>query len=92
MIRRIAAVTLVLSIFQVVCLTDSASAEVPQLLNYQGRLTDPDGKPVNGSKEMVFEFYDEATDGNLLSDFSEMLALQPTAVCRSPFLREPLFI
>lgn len=49
----------------------AASAEVPQLLNYQGKLTDSRGRPVDGSKRMTFEFYDDPVEGHLLEGFSE---------------------
>ncbi|HUS57683.1 MAG TPA: formylglycine-generating enzyme family protein [Planctomycetota bacterium] len=47
-------------------LTVPALADVPTLINYQGRLTDADGKPINGMRQMTFEFYDAATGGNQL--------------------------
>lgn len=43
-----------------------ATAQVPGLINYQGRLTDNDGKPVTGSKNFAINIYDAATGGNLL--------------------------
>lgn len=41
-------------------------AEVPHLLNYQGRLTDSSGIPLNGSYAITFRLYDAETAGNLL--------------------------
>jgi N-acetylneuraminic acid mutarotase len=43
-----------------------ATAQVPSLINYQGRLTDADGAPVTGSKNFVISIYDAATGGTLL--------------------------
>jgi hypothetical protein len=43
-----------------------ASADVPSLINYQGRLTDANGAPVTGSKTFAISIYDAATAGNLL--------------------------
>jgi hypothetical protein len=43
-----------------------ASAEVPSLINYQGRLTDSNGAPVSGSKNFALSIYDAETGGNLL--------------------------
>jgi hypothetical protein len=43
-----------------------ASAQVPSLINYQGRLTDANGAPVTGSKTFAISVYDAATAGNLL--------------------------
>jgi len=45
-----------------VALAASAMAEVPQLINYQGRLTNPDGDPVpNAPYSIVFTIYDNAS-------------------------------
>jgi hypothetical protein len=48
-------------------ITDSAYAEVPHLINYQGRLTDKEGKPVSdGAYSITFRIYDAQNAGNLL--------------------------
>jgi hypothetical protein len=45
----------------VVVLTTLASAQVPQMINYQGKLTTSAGAPVNDTLQMVFTIYaDEA--------------------------------
>jgi len=36
---------------------------VPQVINYQGTLTDNNGKPVNGIKQLSFSLYDSETAG-----------------------------
>ncbi|MFA4889976.1 MAG: hypothetical protein WC628_10485 [Candidatus Omnitrophota bacterium] len=33
-------------------------ADVPHLINYQGRLTERDGKPITGSRQITFNIYD----------------------------------
>ena len=38
-------------------------AQVPQMINYQGQLTDNNGSPVNGPVTMVFKIFDAATGG-----------------------------
>jgi hypothetical protein len=43
-----------------------ATAQVPNLINYQGRLTDSNGAPVTGSKNLAISIYDAATNGTLL--------------------------
>lgn len=43
-----------------------ARAEVPHLINYQGRLTDTNGAPLNGSYNITLRIYDAETAGNLL--------------------------
>ena len=47
-------------------LAGAAFAQVPSLINYQGRLTDANGDPVTGSKNFSISIYDAATGGNLL--------------------------
>ena len=42
------------------------AAQVPSLINYQGRLTDANGDPVTGSKNFSLSIHDAATGGNLL--------------------------
>jgi len=44
----------------------TANAAVPHLINYQGRLTDSSGNPLNGSYNLTFRIYDVETAGNLL--------------------------
>ena len=41
-------------------------AAVPHLINYQGRLTNPSGVPLEGSYSLTFRIYDAETAGNLL--------------------------
>lgn len=41
-------------------------AAVPHLLNYQGRLTDSAGKPLEGAHNLTFRIYDAENAGNLL--------------------------
>ncbi|MCK4606388.1 MAG: hypothetical protein KAU35_03715 [candidate division Zixibacteria bacterium] len=60
-VRNVWQVVIVLT---AVFLVASAVAEVPQMINYQGRLTDDQGDPVpNGTYSMVFTIYDAETNG-----------------------------
>jgi hypothetical protein len=43
----------------------SLHAQIPSLINYQGRLTDAQGNPVNGNRTMSIHIYDAASGGNL---------------------------
>lgn len=43
-----------------------AVAEVPQMINYQGQLTDDLGQPVSDIVSMTFTIYDEASGGSAL--------------------------
>jgi hypothetical protein len=40
-------------------------AEVPSLINYQGRLTDAQGNPVTGNRTMAVQVYDAPVGGNM---------------------------
>lgn len=45
---------------------DSARAAVPELINFQGKLTDSAGTAITVSVPMVFKFYTTATGGSLV--------------------------
>ncbi|NQT20317.1 MAG: hypothetical protein HQ592_11475 [Planctomycetes bacterium] len=47
-------------------LADISAGEVPQLINFQGRLTDAGGNPVNGQKTMEFQFFPVELNGEPL--------------------------
>lgn len=49
-----------------VLITCNAQAQVPQLINYQGQLTNSSGNPSNGTFTMVFRIFDVATAGTAL--------------------------
>ena len=44
----------------------SVAADVPSLINYQGRLVDGVGNPVTGSKAFKLDIYDSQTEGTLI--------------------------
>ena len=50
----------------------TAFAEVPALINYQGRLVDGVGNPITGPKEFKLDIYDSQTEGTLI--YQETLA------------------
>ncbi|MDB4447216.1 hypothetical protein N9128_06055 [Akkermansiaceae bacterium] len=50
----------------------TALADVPALINYQGRLVDGVGNPIVGKKEFKLDIYDSQTDGTLI--YQETLA------------------
>ncbi|MGH7496082.1 MAG: beta strand repeat-containing protein [bacterium] len=52
-------------------------AQVPQMINYQGQLTDNNGTPINGTVTMVFKIFDAATGG--LELYSETQAVTVTS-------------
>jgi len=45
-------------------MAQAQETSVPPLVNYQGTLTDADGKPLTGNKKLEFNLYDAATGGN----------------------------
>lgn len=58
-------------LFSVLCLLFSvfcslSYSAVPHLINYQGRLTDKVGKPLDGAHQITFRIYDAPAAGNLL--------------------------
>jgi len=44
----------------------TARAEIPHLINYQGKLSDANGTPVTGTKQITFRLYDTASGGTPL--------------------------
>ena len=46
-----------------VCLCAAAQAEVPSLINYQGRLKEKNGTNVNGTKNFSLRIFDAKTGG-----------------------------
>jgi hypothetical protein len=62
---RIKIFVIVLSLIIVSSFTIS-SAQVPQMINYQGKLTTPAGAPVNDTLQMVFSIYSDEGGTNLL--------------------------
>ncbi len=52
----------------VFCTVSLSYADVPQMINYQGYLTDATGAPINDPVDITFRIYDDSTAGNLLWD------------------------
>jgi hypothetical protein len=48
------------------CALATAAAEVPSLINYQGRITGPGGAPATGTRNFELKIYDAQAGGNLL--------------------------
>lgn len=62
-VKRYAVIFLAITGVLVWCLASSVRGEVPGLINYQGKLTDELGVPVNREAEMTFAIYTEAAGG-----------------------------
>lgn len=56
-------IVLVWLVFGLLVLAEGA---VPRLINYQGRVTDHSGAPLNGSYQITFKIYDAENGGTLL--------------------------
>ncbi len=63
--KRIISLTVILSI-ALLALTSIAKAGAPGLMNYQGRLTDAGGEPLDDTLSISFTIYDDATAGNAI--------------------------
>jgi hypothetical protein len=50
-------------IVAVLGLASLATADVPQMINYQGRLTDDSGDPLDTTVSVVFTIYDDSAEG-----------------------------
>ena len=48
----------VIGVIALVVLAASVQADVPTMINYQGKLSTAAGVPVNGTKMMIFQFRD----------------------------------
>jgi len=54
-----------------------AFAQIPRLINYQGKLTDTDGNPVSdGTHSIAFRIYDADNGGNLLWEETQSVLVQ----------------
>jgi hypothetical protein len=62
LLGRVASLTL----FIILSLTFTSSAEIPHIINYQGKATDAQGAPLNGAYNLTFRIYNHATAGDLL--------------------------
>ncbi|MCK4224134.1 MAG: hypothetical protein KAX39_03070 [candidate division Zixibacteria bacterium] len=59
-------VALSISLSSILSFAASVSANIPQMINYQGVLTDPGGCPEDGEYDMVFRIYNAETSGDSL--------------------------
>jgi len=58
-------------------LLSSSYAQIPHLINYQGKLTDTDGNPVaDGNHSVTFRIYDAASGGALLWEETQSILVQ----------------
>ena len=60
------AIFLVVGVILILAFSSLAYGGVPQMINYQGKITDPQGALVDTTIKMVFSIYDDSTSGNIL--------------------------
>src|SRR3989338_9364671 len=60
--KKIAIISIIFSILSL----SLSIAAIPSVINYQGKLTDPNGNPLTGSYNFVFKIYDVSTGGTAL--------------------------
>jgi hypothetical protein len=72
---------LLAALFAVVLLADLVSAQIPQKINYQGRLVDRvTGEALVGSHNLTFKLYDVANGGDTLWTESQAVSADPAGV------------
>ncbi|MCP4569853.1 MAG: hypothetical protein GY841_19915, partial [FCB group bacterium] len=54
---------IVLFVTAAVLMASIAMAEVPQMINFQGHMSDAGGQPLDTTVSMVFTIYDDSTGG-----------------------------
>lgn len=59
-------ILLTMSLLMALVVSVTVHADVPQMINYQGYLTDTDGNPLDTTIGMAIRIYDSAIDGNML--------------------------
>jgi hypothetical protein len=60
------------------CAAETFAAPLGTGFTYQGRLNDG-GLPANGAYDMIFNLYDDPTNGNVLGSFSIFAAVPVTS-------------
>lgn len=53
----------------------TASAEIPHLINYQGKLTETDGSPITATKQITFRIYDVLSGGTPLWEETQSITI-----------------
>ena len=60
----------------IACFAALVYADVPRVINYQGRFTDSDDNPLSGNYLVTFRFYDIASGGDTLWEEGHILTMQ----------------
>lgn len=59
------------------CLLANIAGALPNLITYQGRLTNPQGQPITTQVTVTFTFWDSPSGGNRLGTFTDSKAVLP---------------
>ncbi|MFH1768456.1 MAG: hypothetical protein ABH858_04795 [Candidatus Omnitrophota bacterium] len=73
--RTVSLTVTLLPICLLLCVSVSFAA-IPRLINYQGRLTDSGGAPLNGSYSVTFRIYDAQSGGTFLWQETQSVVIQ----------------
>lgn len=74
--NRLAKIFFLFLLLSVLCHPLNVSyAAIPHLINYQGRLTDAGGSPLNGAYQITFWIYDAESGGNLLWEETQSVVI-----------------
>lgn len=68
--------TMLVVIVSFVLIGTVSHAAIPHLINYQGKLTDSAGKPLEGSQSIAFRIYDAESGGSLLWQETQAITTQ----------------
>lgn len=66
------------SVIVLLCGLSPTVFAVPQLISYQGRLTDSDGKPLTKTVDVTFTFWNAEAGGSQLGSFSDTDSVTPS--------------
>ena len=64
---------LILIVFCLLCST--AYADIPKLIDCQGKLTDSDGNPLQGNRHVTFRIFDDLNAGQLLWEETQTITM-----------------
>src|SRR3989338_7991678 len=67
--------SVLLLFFMVFAFVSVSCAAVPRLINYQGKLTDTSGVPLNGSYAITFRIYDALSAGSMLWEETQQVVI-----------------
>ncbi len=56
----------IMMVVTILLLVLTSNAEIPKLMNYQGMLTDANGKPIDGTRTITFGLFGAETGGAAL--------------------------